>query len=108
LIKVLGKDLYKEASNPYLIDYNIDKDIENKNIESIMENNGFFKKPELTKLILGTELGKTQTGTVDIKTEDKSISVKDIEEKENTDLLYIESGLSKKYSFITQDDILLK
>jgi Fe-S cluster assembly ATPase SufC len=108
LIKVLGKDLYKEVINPYLIDYNIDKDIENKNIESIMENNGFFKKPELTKLILGTELAKTQTGTVDIKTEDKSISVKDIEEKENTDLSYIESGLSKKYSFITEDDILLK
>jgi Fe-S cluster assembly ATPase SufC len=61
LIKVLGKDLYKEVKNPYLIDYNVDKDIENKNIESIMENNGFYKKSTLAKLILGNELAKTQT-----------------------------------------------
>jgi hypothetical protein len=43
-----------------------------------------------------------------VKTEDKSISIGDIEAKENTNLSYIESGLSKKYSFITEDDILLK
>ncbi len=108
LIKVLWKDLYKEINNPYLTDYNIDKDTENKNIESIMENSWFYKKSELAKLILGDELAKTQTWNVDIKTEDKSISIQDIEAKENTNLLYIESGLSKKYSFITEDNILLK
>lgn len=108
LIKVLGKDLYNEIKNPYLTDYNVDKKIENKNIESIMENSWFYKKSELSKLILGNELIKTQTWNVDVKTEDKSISIKDIEAKENINLLYIESGLSKKYSFITEDDVLLK
>lgn len=108
LIKVLWKERYKEVINPYLTDYIIDKNIENKNIESIMENNWFYKKPELAKMILWKELSKTTSWTTNIKTEDKSISVKDIEEKENTNLAYIESWLSKKYSFITEDDILLK
>lgn len=106
LIKVLWKERYKEVVNPYLTDYVIDKDIENKNIESIMENNWYYKKSELAKIILWNELPKTQSW--EVKTSDKSLSIKDIEEKENTNLLYIESWLSKKYSFITEDDILLK
>ncbi len=108
LIKVLWKERYKAVINPYLTDYVIDKNIENKNIESIMESNWFYKKSELAKMILWNELSKTQSGEVEVKTLDNSITVKDIEEKENTSLSYIESWLSKKYSFITEDDILLK
>lgn len=106
LIKVLWKERYKEVINPYLTDYVIDKDTDNKNIESIMLNNGYYKKSELAKLILWNDISKTQSG--EVKTSDKAISIKEIEEKENTNLSYIESWLSKKYSFVTEDDILLK
>jgi len=108
LIKVLWKERYKEVINPYLTDYVIDKNIENKNIESIMQSIWYYKKPELAKLLLWEELSKTQSWTVDTIIPDKTVKVEDIEAKENTSLLYIESWLSKKYSFVTEDDILLK
>ncbi|NDK08284.1 hypothetical protein EOM39_03465 [Candidatus Gracilibacteria bacterium] len=108
LIKVLGKEVYKDVKNPYLTDYSIDKNLENKNIESIMEANGYYKKSELAKLILGKENVKKDSENDKESISDKAITVKDIEAKENTNLSYIESGLSKKYSFITEDDVLLK
>lgn len=108
LIKVLWKERYKEVLNPYLTDYVIDKEIENKNIESIMENSWFYKKSELAKIIFWKELFKEQTWSLDTNTWEKTLSINEIEAKENTALNYIESWLSKKHSFITEDNILLK
>nr|MDD3719710.1 ABC transporter substrate-binding protein [Candidatus Gracilibacteria bacterium] len=110
LIKVLGTDKYKQVTNPYLTEYVIDKNIENKNIESIMKDNGYLKKPELAKLILGEDQTTTESGSVTSNetSTTKEPTIDEIEAKENTSINYIISGLSKKYTFVTEDDILLK
>lgn len=109
LIKVLWVDKYKQVSNPYLTDFVIDKDIENKNIESIMKDNWYLKKPELAKLILWEDKVDTQSwASTEVKETNKEPTLDEIEAKENTSLNYIVDWLSKKYSFVSEDDILLK
>lgn len=108
LIKLLWKEKYKEIYNPYLTQYSIDKNIENKNIESIMESNWFYKKSELAKLILWKNEIKSTSWNIDNVSEGRWVTINDIENKENTSLNFIESWLTKKYNFISEDDILLK
>ncbi len=109
LINVLWLEKYKPVTNPYLTDFIIDKDIENKNIESIMESNWYYKKPVLAKLILWEqEESLISTWSIDDKVSQKEPTIDEIELKENSKLNYIISWLDKKYSFISSDDILLK
>jgi len=108
LIKVLWNEKYKQVINPYLTDYVIDKGLENKNIESTMEWLWYYKKSKLAKLILW-ETATTNTTTVPTITENKKTpTTEELEKQENKPLSYIISWLDKKYSFINQDDILLK
>lgn len=108
LINVLWVDRFKAVKNPYLTDVSIDKDIENKNIESIMEDNWYYKKPKLAKLILWDINTNDVTSTWNTQEEKNELSVEEIEAKENKTLSYIVSWLDKKYNFISEDDILLK
>ncbi|MDD3302328.1 MAG: ABC transporter substrate-binding protein [Candidatus Gracilibacteria bacterium] len=108
LIKVLGNEKYKQVINPYLTDYVIDKDLENKNIESTMEGLGYYKKAKLAKLILGEATTKTPTTVANTTEIKKTPTTEELEKQENKPLLYIISGLGKKFSFISQDDVLLK
>lgn len=110
LINVLWVEKYKWINNPYLSDFVIDKDVENKNIESIMEDNWYYKKPVLAKLILWEqEEPKNSTWVVQGKDDvQKEPTIDEIETKENTQLKYIVSWLEKKYNFISEDDVLLK
>jgi hypothetical protein len=86
---------YKEVTNPYLIDsIDINKEIKNSNLESIIKTLGYYKKEELASVL------------VNEKKEAEASSKKVI--KTNDDLKIIQSPINKKYNFLWTDDILLK
>ncbi|PIE85539.1 hypothetical protein CSA08_01400 [Candidatus Gracilibacteria bacterium] len=54
LIKVLGKNNYKQVQNPYLTEISIGKTLKNKNISKIIEGLGYSKKPAIIKKFIKT------------------------------------------------------
>lgn len=109
LINVLWEEKYKWIDNPYLTNHTIDKEIENKNIDSIMNDNWYYKKSELTKLLVDkVELASQSGNTITTNNTPAELTIDEVEKKENTSLKYIISWLDKKFTFINEDDVLLK
>lgn len=83
---------YKEVSNAFLIEWlNQNNEIKNLNLENIIKENWFYKKDYLTSILVSKE-----------NKEEK------LPQKINHDLVYISSPITKKYSFLNSDNILLE
>ncbi len=105
LINLLWWDKkYKKIINPYISDYEIDKNTENKNIDWMMEYMWYFKKAKLAKLLSE----KNSNQVTDKKDDKQASSTEEFEKNINKKLQYIDSWLEKKYSFVSEDNILLK
>ncbi len=85
---------YKEAENAYLMSGVIYKhEVQNLNLENTVQEMWFYKKDFLLKHLID---------------ETKKIEEKKIEEKINSNLVYISwSIINKKYNFIHEDNILI-
>lgn len=117
IVKLLWEGKFSAVKNPYLSDYDFDKDAENKNIEWMMEYISYYKKSKLAKLLTNSKTTQTSnssnTSTNEPKQSTWSINsnykdVEDVEKNINKDLEYIISWLDKKYNFVSKDNILLK
>lgn len=92
ILKTLGS-WYKEVSNPFLVDWiSQSNEIKNTNLENIIKDSGYFKKDYLISMLNQSASWTTQTQT---------------EQKTNSDLSYIVSPITKKYSFLNADDVLI-
>lgn len=69
-----------------------DFSLKNSNIESILKENGYYKKDFLVNYLLDEEKQKEEK----------------IEKIENNNLIYIKSPINKKYSFLSKNDLLIE
>lgn len=112
LIKILWEDNFQIVNNPYLSETKIDKTLNNKNFEKIMEDLGYVKKSKIIEKYLPNKETYSSEAVVEEK---EKISVDNIPEEElniskfQEDSKYIVSPeYVEKYNFITKDDILLE
>lgn len=120
LIELLWKENFKEINNPYLSDEKINKDLENKNFESIIESLWYKKKSKIIDEFLPKKENNifSQEAQIEkeiIKNED---DIKNDDIKNDSDLTidkfqedskYIKTPeYVDKYNFITKDNILLQ
>lgn len=84
---------YKEIKNPYIIDkLDTKREIKNTNIENIIKEVWYYKKDYLSELL--------------IQNSKKNI-VSNFKEDINIDLKFITWPITKKYNFVSKDDILI-
>lgn len=83
---------YKEVSNAFLIEWlSQNNEIKNQNLENIIKENWFYKKDYLISTLVN-----------------KKNKEENLPQKTNYDLVYISSPITKKYSFLNSDNILLE
>jgi len=82
---------YKEVTNAFLLEWvNQNNEIKDSNLENIIKENWFYKKDYLISTLVNKE-----------KSEKNPTKI-------NSDLVYISSPITKKYSFLNSDNILLE
>ncbi len=107
LIQLLWENNFDPVLNPYLTDTDIDKWLENKNFEKIIDSIWYMKKSKIISNFLPSN--KNYSEEVEIKKEDIQIPDNLTIDKYQKDSKYIVSpSYVDKYNFITKDDILLE
>ena len=93
ILSSIWSDSYKKIENPYLTDISIEKEAENKNIEWFLKDLWFFKKDNLLDASIEEEKEKKEN---------------ELFNENNSDLKYIISPITKKFNFLSDDNILIK
>lgn len=97
ILQILGTQNFQEVKNPYLTDISIDSDFDEGTVETLLKKNGYYKKEELAKVLLG-EVKET---TSEITQPKPAIDI-----NATTKIIY--EPTTQKYNFVSKDDILLK
>lgn len=97
ILQILGTQNFQEVKNPYLTDISIDSDFDEGTVETLLKKNGYYKKEELAKVLLG-EVKETLSEVIQPKPA--------IDINATTKIIY--EPTTQKYNFVSKDDILLK
>lgn len=105
IIKVLWEKNYSPVNNPYMSETKIDKSVNLKNIDQILAKKGYYKQAELIENFIKNADKNTATWVTE-----STWSIEEVKPSLNLDepLSVIVSPTTKKYNFVTEDDILLK
>lgn len=107
LLKIIWESWYKKVINPYLSDINIEKEIEEKNFEKIMEDMWYNKKSKIIEKY--TPIKNTYSNEAKIEKKPKKIKDEELViDSFQKDLEYIKNPEVKKYNFTTKDNLLIE
>lgn len=108
IIKVLWEKNYFPVYNPYISDTKIDKEVNLKNIDQILAKEWYYKPFELIENFLKNAEKKSSSWTTTEQIVEKEVVNEIPWINLDEALTTIVSPTTKKYNFITEDDVLLK